>query len=351
MSPNNKRKGKKKISETRKLVKWGSSETLIMSLPRAWVKKFHLSKESEVSVVENADGSLLVNPLNLSNDRPRFESTIPFDDEMGEDDQLIELEIMTRYLDGSDIIIIERSGSRGDEKFPTRFSTKVTESVQNLLGLEITQFLPSRIQIKDIMSIHESNIDELVRIIANTTIDLFSSLIELIQNNDLDSVDQLLIARAQEKKYYLRILRELRKGLLVPQSLARMGLTAQDTVDLAFFITDINETSEELEFMLKTMKGQKLDEITIPMISQFMDEVKNIFMRSVDSFLFRKKKEAINIIKHVPSLERKKRMVENKFDEFPETERFVHFQIVLDLNSKVLDQCKSIALTALRRIL
>ncbi|MHA1684345.1 MAG: AbrB/MazE/SpoVT family DNA-binding domain-containing protein [Promethearchaeota archaeon] len=345
------RKKVKKITETRKLVKWGSSETLIMSLPRAWVKKFNLDKDSEVSVVESPDGSLLVSPLNFFKEKPGLESTIIFTDEMIDDDDILELEIMTRYLDGNDIITIELKPSKRTDKFPPRFSSNITKIIQSLLGLEITQFLSYKIQIKDIMSIHESNIDELVKIIANTTIDLFESLIDLIKNDDLGSVDSLLISRNQERKYYLRILRELRKGLLFPATLSRMGLTAQDTVDLAFFITYINETSEELEFMLKTMRGKKVENVIVEMIVDFMQKVKDTFKTAVDSYLFKKKKDAIAMIKRVPELETKKREIENSLDEIEEGGQYVHFQIALDLNSKILDECKNISLTALRRIL
>ncbi|MHA1791046.1 MAG: AbrB/MazE/SpoVT family DNA-binding domain-containing protein [Promethearchaeota archaeon] len=341
----------KRIVETRKLVKWGSSETLIMSLPRTWVKRFHLTKDSEVSVMENPDGSLLIKPFNITNEQPKFEAKIIFDQDMMDDEDIIELEIMTKYLDGFDTIIIEKKTSKGLDKFPTKFTLKVQKVVQSLLGLEITDLFSTKIKIIDIMSIHESNIEELVKIISNSTIDIFNSLIEHIKSKNFEGSESLTLSRLQERKYYLRILRELRKGLLIPTSLSKMGLTAQDTVDLAFFVTGINETSELLEFMLNTFKNQFMEEHVVLMFVELMAKVYTCFKNSVDSFLFKKKKDAIATIKKVPELEEAKRNIENKLDELPNNKNLVHFQIGLDLNSKILDQCKNISLTALRRIL
>lgn len=342
---------KKKVTETRKLVKWGSSETLIMSLPRSWVKRYNLTKESEISLIENPDGSLLVSPLSFTSEKPRFEAIIEYDEKaMADDYDYIELMITTKYLDGNDEIHIQKKDTKGVEKFPTKFTNNVLKIVQSLLGLEITSLLSTKIKIVDIMSIQESNIDVLVKIIADTTIDFFQSLIDLIKNGDLSSIESLLISKRQVRKYYLRILRELRKGLLVPATLSKMGLTAQDTVDLAFFITDVNETAENLEFMLNTLKNKEVEEEVGALIIDFMNEVNDGFRNSVDSFLFKERKKAIETIKMVPELELKKREIENKLDAMDKNAKYVHFQIILDLNSKILDSCKSISLTALRRI-
>jgi len=299
--PKKKEANYKLISETRKLVKWGSSETLIMSLPRNWVKKNNLTRDSEVIIIENPDGSLLVNCLKgLDNEKQRFTSTIYFDKKMIEDKDLIDLEITIKYLDGNDVIYIEKKDSKGFDKFPLEFTMELQNVVQSLLGLEITSLLSNKIKIEDIMAIHESNIDTLTKIIANTTIDFFQSLIEIIRNNDLSSSEGLLISKKQVRKYYLRILRELRKGLLIPSSLSKMGLTAQDTVDLAFFITEVNDTSENLEIMLNTLKNKNIIKEVADLILPFMENVKDLFRDAVDSFLFKKKSDAITVIKKVP---------------------------------------------------
>ncbi len=353
----------RKVAESRKLVKWGSSETLIMSLPRNWVKKFGLTKDSEVTIIENQDGSLLVSPLTLGNEKPKFESTITFDMADLDDDDLIELEITTKYLDGNDIINIEKKGDKyKTEKFPTRFTLKVQEVVQNLLGLEITTFLSTKIKIVDIMSVQEANIDVLVKIISDTTIDFFQSLIELLHKQDITSqVDSFSISKKQVRKYYLRILRELRKGLLVPSSLSKMGLTAQGCVDLAFFITDVSETAEKLDFVLTTLGNhcesckdvstrEGNDALIIDKLASFMGLVSDIFKKAVDAFLFSVKKDTFVVIKTVPKLEDQKRQFENEMDAHPNSHEYVHFQIILDVMSKILDHCNSISLTSLRRI-
>ncbi|MHA2407837.1 MAG: AbrB/MazE/SpoVT family DNA-binding domain-containing protein, partial [Candidatus Ranarchaeia archaeon] len=49
--------------ESRKLVKWGSSNTLIVSLPRRWIKKNNLTEKDEIEIRETSDGALMVTAL------------------------------------------------------------------------------------------------------------------------------------------------------------------------------------------------------------------------------------------------------------------------------------------------
>jgi phosphate uptake regulator len=345
----------KKANESRKLVKWGSSETLIMSLPRSWVKKFQLNKDSEVSIVENPDGSLLVSPSMFTNEKPRFEATIHFNSDEMDDMDLVELEITTKYLDGNDVIILEKKEGKGLEKFPTKFQLKVQEIVQSLLGLEITSLLSTKIKIQDIMSIQETNIDVLVRIIADNTVDLFQNLHEIFLEGDYSvHMDALLISKRQVRKYFLRILRELRKGLLVPTSLSRMGLTAQDTVDMAFYITDIAAVADNIEYAfnaLITKQPDKPDKQVADVIHGFIKSVFETFKKSVDSFLFKAKKDAIQVLKTAPALEEQKRKIENDLDNLSTSGQYVGLEVLLDILSKILDHARSICLSALRRIM
>lgn len=346
----------RKSAESRKLVKWGSSETLIMSLPRNWVKKFQLNKDSEVTIMENQDGSLLVSPLTLGNERPRFESTITFSNEEMDDMDIIELEITIKYLDGNDVIVIEKKeGKGGTDKFSTKFTLKVQEVVQSLLGLEITSLLSTKIKIQDIMNIHETNVDVLVKIIANSAVDLFQNMCDIIKEGDYAShVDSLMISKKQVRKYYLRILRELRKGLLVPATLSRMGLSAQDTLDAAFYITDISAVVDDLDFAFGALvnkppvvlEGQIKDSI-----AGFMHAVYTTFKKAVDAFLFKTKKEAVAIVKGAPLIEEKKRDIENILDNMSTKAQYTGYEILLDTLSKVADHSLSIAFSALRKIL
>ncbi len=344
----------KKAAESRKLVKWGSSETLIMSLPRNWVKSNNLNKDSEVSIIENQDGSLLVAPLQIGAERPRFESTILLSSNDFEDMDLVELEITVKYLDGNDVIIIEKKEGKGVDKFPTKFTLKVQEVVQSLLGLEITSLLSTKIKIQDIMNIHETNVDVLVKIIADTTVDLFQNVIDIVKEDDYPTrTDALLISKKQVRKYFLRIMRELRKGLLVPASLARMGLTAQDTVDAAFYITDISGVADDLEFAFNAManKQKDPDKKMVDIVVTFMEEVYQLFKKGVDSFLFKTKKDAMHVIKTAPSVEQSKRKIENMIDDLSGTGHYTGYQILLDIMSKVLDHTISIAMASCRRIM
>jgi hypothetical protein len=88
-------------SSSRKLIKWGSSHTLIISLPRKWVKKNNLKPEQEIRTIENPDGSLSLYPRDI-NENSELISTIEIKDDV--DLETLWLKLNTKYLDGWDII-------------------------------------------------------------------------------------------------------------------------------------------------------------------------------------------------------------------------------------------------------
>ena len=48
------------IDETRKATQWGKSKTLVVSLPRRWIKKFGIEPDSQLHIQEGPEGSLRV---------------------------------------------------------------------------------------------------------------------------------------------------------------------------------------------------------------------------------------------------------------------------------------------------
>ena len=140
-----------KATETRKLVKWGSSKTLIMSLPRSWTKKHSLTEENEVQVWENPDGSLLILPLEFTRKSDQLEAIIMSEDypEM----QTLSFVIQTKFLDGNDIIRITSKTPFTETRYH-----EISAVVTQLIGFEIINQTPNEIEIKDIMALKSEGI-------------------------------------------------------------------------------------------------------------------------------------------------------------------------------------------------
>jgi len=330
-----------KIGETRKLVKWGSSKTLIMSLPRAWTKKHGLNEENEVQVFENPDGSLLIMPFIMEETESKMLATVDVD--KYQDMKTLSYVIQTKFLDGNDVIKIETKTPFTQDKY-----IKISNLVSNLLGFEILSKTPNVVIIKDIMALKETSLNELIKMVSRNVLELMNNFIYAVENNDKSVAQAVLSSRDNINRYYLRVHRQLRKGLIQPSILMKMKINTQDAMDFAFFIVTINEAAETLGRMsnsfIKSQPTKTLSD-TLPILRLTSE----LLSDSISSFLFNKTKEAIDVLNKIEPSKEEKRKVEMAIDkeETPETTS----QIILDNCEKIIEFCKTICLCALRRTL
>jgi len=332
-----------KISETRKLVKWGSSKTLIMSLPRNWTKKHNLSEKNEVQVFENSDGSLLIMPFIMGNSQSKLVTTIVAD--KYPELSTLSYIIQTAYLDGNDVIRIETKNPFTNDKY-----VRISKLVSDLLGFEILSKTPNVIIIKDIMALKETSLNELIKMVSRNVLELMENLIYSIENKDISIVDAIISSKEHIQKYYLRVHRQLRKGLIQPSILMKMDINSQDAVDFAFFIVHINDIAGYLASMARAMakfKNFKNINLTIETLRETYDLLKE----GVVSFLFRKTGDAIKVLDSVEKIKDHKREVENEIDSITADSPATACQIILDNSEKIIEFSRLIALAALRRAL
>ncbi len=330
-----------KAIETRKLIKWGSSKTLIMSLPRTWTKKYNLSEEDEVQVTENPDGSLLVFPLHLGGESQLKEASIKSD--QYPDKQTLYYVVQTKFLDGNDIIRITSKEPFSDTRY-----REITGIVSDLLGFEIMNKTPSEIMIKDIMALKESSVEELVRLVSNTVLELLKNFVEAVAPLNISMLEAILSSRDNIQKYYLRVHRQLRKALMDPSLLIKMGIHAQDAVDYAFFIVALNDISVNIATMSSAVIKYQSQQF-IERTSELLKPVYENFKEAISSFLFRKTKEALMVLSKIEDMKRQKREIENEIDKITATQPSTDSQIILDNCEKIVELIHSMALSALRR--
>jgi phosphate uptake regulator len=333
-----------KISQQRKLIKWGSSETLILSLPRKWVIQNNLTADQVVNLQVNQDGTLTIIPLDLRPDVDELQTEIKIKDI--DDMENIRLRLLTKFLDGWDIIRI-----KSVEEFHPDIRRKLEHILEPMMGLEIMGINPKEILIKNVMSVESSNVYNLVKMISDLVIELNGILLNRLNNKDADKKNDGDIEWENIKKYHYRVIREHRKTLLHPIALIKMNLTLQDIVDFFSYISSIHKIGESTRYIITTINKHGLPpdsfEIT-PFTKKVLDEhVRN----SIDAFLFKDTKKAIKTIKAIKELKPKKRNIENKVDatESDSHPKLLTFQILLDVCSKILDSCEEICLAALRR--
>jgi phosphate uptake regulator len=329
----------------RKLIKWGSSETIIISLPRKWIKDNNLDENNMVKIDTNPDGSLTIIPEKVSPTEDKdLEALIKIKDV--DDIENIRLRLMTKYLDGCDVIKIESVTN----EFPSNIRTQMESIIRPLMGTEIMGISSKVIIIKNVMSVEASNLFNLIKMSSDLTIELGKSVQKYLENPEMDNTEAAYDWQGIEK-YYYRIIREQRKSLLHPAILAKMDITLQDTLDFSFYITDLYEIAESLKYIMDTIRkyGVTQDEFGV---RTYLKNVLILVMESIDSFLFNNSQKAIETFKRIKIELPKKREIENKVDateNLSKIPKHLTYQILLDQTERMLDYSEDIVLAALRR--
>ncbi len=328
----------KEAVSSRKLIKWGSSKTLIISLPRRWVKINNLESDMEIRAVENSDGSLTLYPLHTEMKEQLTRTTIEIKDEG--DLESIWLKLNTAYLDGWDEISLVTK-----KEFSKGIKNHVDQIISPLLGLEILGANIKEILIKDVMSIGTSNLLSLIKMVSNKSVELSDSLIRIIENPNERAIFDPQMERSSIQKYYYRIQRELRKSLQNPSQLSKMNMALQDVVDYSNYINSINDISEDLTIMIHSVieEGFPVEELTDK--SQILSLIKrtiSLVKKSIDCFLFKNSAQAIEQIKISKALSQSKaslqKIITNKISSY-----------FSEMIGKLIDISQDISFGALRR--
>ncbi|MHA1712549.1 MAG: AbrB/MazE/SpoVT family DNA-binding domain-containing protein [Candidatus Ranarchaeia archaeon] len=330
------------VNETRKLVRWGSSNTLIVSLPRKWTKRYNLSDHDEVHVSENADGSLVIRLQEISKEE---DSKTTINADKLRSPFAISQVLLSKYLDGYCNIIIQKKMG-----FSPGEIAHITEIADNLLGFEIVRKTPAEIALKDIMSIRESNIPLLIKILTRQTNELYSNFVEIVNGGKKEAGQAGIILQSQKsiERYYYRINRQLRKAFLQPSRMTEMNLTSQDAADYAFYISYIFEASTSIAGGARAIiKHGYIDPPSS--MSKFLIECKDYFVSATRSLLFKQAEKAFYILENIDDLVRDKRKIENQLDNLSQKKPAISLQIILDNVERTLDVAKNIAITTIRR--
>jgi phosphate uptake regulator len=234
----------------RKAIEMGEG-TILVSLPKAWVRKNGVKKGDELSVEELSPGKLMVRPLVPGGDEHK-QIVVEYP---GEDLSQVMNDVTGAYLLGYDVIRVVGSKviSRED-----RAGIKAT--IGRLVGLEIMdedskkmsmQFLlePAAIIPEKIVLRMSGLLDGMLRDMAEALDKGDSKLLALVGERD-DEVDRL----------YFLLVRATRAAIVRPEVAEGYGLSPVDLLDyrvLASFLESIGDAVSELSRKLHDGPGSR----------------------------------------------------------------------------------------------
>lgn len=296
--------------------------------------------------MENPDGSLLLLPTTVASEQSVLSANI--DSQKYPTKEFLDQIIQTKYLSGHDLINITSK-----QAFTQKRYQEITQITQNLLGFEIISKTPNQITLQDVMSIQQTNLTLLIRMISRTTLELLENLIQALQENNTTLADAIIQSRDNIYKYHMRIVRQLRKALQYPALLTQMELTAQDTLDYTTYVTTINDIAENIETMSRAILKQpqppknEHHQETIELLKQTLQ----LIQQATGAFLFHKAQDAVDTLSTITKIKEKKRETEILIDKATNIPGVITLQIILDATEKISEAARPIAQAALRQSL
>lgn len=325
------------IDETRKAIQWGKSKTLVVSLPRRWIKKYGIEPDSQLHIQEGPEGSLQIKPLQITGTPSERVATIRL---LEQDELTLTTIIETYYIVGYDQLTIESS-----HRLNERVRRILNKIVNQLPGYEILESTDRQIVIKGVSVIRGQDIMEFVKMSSRTTIEMIERLILGLQAGP-DETERVAVEIIEDswrqRGNYLRAQRALRKAMSVrPQGLK---LETADIFDTAYFVLQLSNIHENIQHVAEALTRRQPPGEQNKLAVAALSKVCENFKKAISAFLQRNHETVRQVLGEIPLLRQWKRQTETIVDVMKDS---VITQIILDRMEEMLAYNSGIAKTAL----
>lgn len=325
------------IDETRKAIQWGRSKTLVVSLPRRWIKKYSIEPDSQLHIQEDSEGALRITPLQLSGILETRQATIRL---LEQDELTLTTIVETYFVDGYDQLTIE-SRRRLNE----HVRAIITKIVNQLPGYEIIEATDQRVIIKGVASIRGQDILEFVKMSSRITLEQIDKLIKGLRAGPDESehiANEMIADGWRQKGNYLRAQRELRRAL----SIRPPGLTleASDIFDTSYYVLQLSNIHENIQHIAESLTRRQPPGDQNKIAVAALTKVRDNLQKTISAFLQRNQEIVHQVLGEVPLLRQWKRQTETIVDVMEDS---VITQIILDRMEEILAYSCAIAKTAL----
>jgi phosphate uptake regulator len=235
--------------EFRNIVKSGNT-SYVVSLPRRWVLKNGLEKGSVVSIIENGDSSLTINPGVRESEKPARKHFINLDDMTPE---TLRRQIVSCYINRISILTI--SGKNIHQHLGM-----IKEALEELIAFEIMEVGNDRIVIRDCLDIKEMKADEIIRKMDLNIREMFSVVLEIMdgKQKEISGYDSLKSMDRNLNRLNFLCEKIAREALESPALANSLGLSPIQSV----MVMNTSSTLENIGDNLKNLAGHLLQRVS-----------------------------------------------------------------------------------------
>ncbi len=214
------------------------TSTLSVSLPKEWVKRYGISKGSELSVLEENDGSLIVGAAKAAGAR-RAECAINISE--NDDADHVRRKFLAAYLAGFTVIRVCCK-----PRFSSELRKALISETRRLIGVEAVEETQNEITVQDFFSQEGLSISKTLNRTHLITSTLYEDLLKALEKDDRDLAENVVSRDDEVDRLRFLLLRQLNLALRDASLLRKLGLTASDCVGYAIIVRLIERIADKI---------------------------------------------------------------------------------------------------------
>ena len=268
--------------EVRKVQQVGYS-TLVVSLPREWVKQVGLKQGDVVSLMQDNDGSLRLTPGVSKEGREYIKSVI--DGDKIQDEGLLTRIITGVYVVGHDAVqIMARKGLRKDQL------EEIRKATQRLTGINIVEQTLNHVTIQNFVDSTKFPVNGLLRRLYIITSSMQDAAFRGLKEGRRDLVNEVLHMENEVDRIYWLVVRQLLLASKDRTIGKKIGVESIQHVvgnrTIAKILENIGDSSEAIAKEVNRMLDMKFspeDEILVATFDLF-ELIKGIYDKTINAF-------------------------------------------------------------------
>ncbi len=262
--------------KVRKLMQLGRS-SMVVSLPKAWLDQYELTKGDKLIFEVHDDGSLWIYPRDTMTKKP---STITIKIPPSTDLGMVERQLIACYLNNYQELIIEST-----EVFTSEQQEELRARLKELVGLQIIETSSKLIRIQSLVNVSDLNLKRSLNRAHSITVSMLQDAIRALETLDVNLAKSIITMDDNVNQFYFLILKQLQFALQNPITMKELGI---DLVDVLSYyaalrrIEHIADQSKSIANSIEDLKAYKAPEELIRLVNSFLKQVFDTYCQAVE---------------------------------------------------------------------
>jgi phosphate uptake regulator len=225
----------------RRRVQRAGSGSFLVTLPKTWVEQNRIDKNTIITMVSNADGSLTLVP---EGSRRIVDESIEIDlskQELSPQDVLL-----GSYLLGYNTVTF-----KVEKEFSTAEISEIRKTVRRLPGAEISEETSNQMEVRVLLDPEMVTPEKLIRRQSSLTGNMIVDCVKALLKWDRELAERIVERDEEVDRQYFILVRIIRSALRNPELPAKMGMDYLKLMDLRMLVKYVEDSADQCVYICR----------------------------------------------------------------------------------------------------